>query len=233
MGSIEIIGIIDESYSFGEISVPSNANVLTTSIDNMNPINQLLFCLPIILCLLIPMIIKQKKYGLFNKEQRIKMKEENIKKYELNTVGKQALFGIKEYLKIIFLMMTIGFLTIPIHEMVHAISGAIFGADMKVGFIPQMLIAVAITSSKLTKVQYLVLLLTPIIILGILPAITILLNYPKSIKNAKAAWLALFLCFGVVLSAGPDLISTYNIIKNVPNGAIMQQTDDDMYWYMN
>ena len=120
MGSIEIIGIIDESYSFGEISVPSNANVLTTSIDNMNPINQLLFCLPIILCLLIPMIIKQKKYGLFNKEQRIKMKEENIKKYELNTVGKQALFGIKEYFKIIFLMMTIGFLTIPIHEMVHA-----------------------------------------------------------------------------------------------------------------
>lgn len=49
MGNIEIIGIIDDSYSFGEISVPNNANVLKISVDNMNPINQLLFCLPRVL----------------------------------------------------------------------------------------------------------------------------------------------------------------------------------------
>ena len=81
--------------------------------------------------------------------------------------------------------MIVGLLSMPIHEIFHAIAGAIFGADMKVGFIYQMFAAVAITSSKLSKMQYLILLLTPVTVLGIIPAILILLNYPKKIKNAK------------------------------------------------
>ena len=34
------------------------------------------------------------------------------------------------------------------------------------------------------------------------------------------------------MTTGPDLISSFNIIKNVPNGAVMQQTDNNMFWYM-
>ena len=103
---------------------------------------------------------------------------------------------------------------------------------MKVGFIYQMFAAVAITSSKLSKMQYLILLLTPVTVLGIIPAILILLNYPKKIKNAKLAWIALTACIIFIMTTGPDLISSFNIIKNVPNGAVMQQTDNNMFWYM-
>lgn len=232
MGKIEMIGIIDDSYSFGQVNVPDDANVLKADIDNLNPINQLFFWLPIILCLLIPMIIKQRKYGLFNKEEQIKIKEENIKRYKLDTTGKKVGFVIKEYLKIVVILMIVSLLSMPIHEIFHAIAGAIFGADMKVGFIYQMFAAVAITSSKLSKMQYLILLLTPVTILGIIPAILILLNYPKKIKNAKLAWIALTACIIFIMTTGPDLISSFNIIKNVPNGAVMQQTDNNMFWYM-
>jgi len=222
-----------DNFSFGEVNVPENANILESSMEVLNPLNMLLFAVPIVLIILIPFIIKQRKFGLLNKEYRNKMQKEEIEKHNLNTVGKQAAFGIKRFL-LIFLLFFIfmSIIVTPLHEFLHAIPGAFFGADMKVGFMPQNLIAVAMTSSPLTKLQFLIVGITPIIVLGIIPAIVIAIGYPKKIKNPKISWILMCMCISMILSAGPDLVCTYNIMTNVPNGAIIQQTDNETYWYM-
>jgi len=213
--------------------VPENACILESSLDTLNPINMLIFALPIILIILIPFIIKQRKFGFLNKEFRNKMQKEEIEKNNLNTVGKQVGFAMKRAL-LIFVSLTLVFMliVIPLHEFLHAIPGALFGADMKVGFMPQNLVAVAMTSTPLTKLQFLIVGITPILLLGIIPAIAIAIGYPKKIKSPIISWILMCMCISMILSAGPDLVCTYNIMTNVPNGAIIQQTDDDTYWYM-
>ncbi len=230
MGNIEFIGVIDDNFTLGEIDVPDNANILT-GVDNLNPINWLIFTLQIILILAVILIIKQKKYGILNKECRKKMQEENIEKYKLNTMGKKVLFGLKTFIKLYITYMIFFFVIMIIHEFLHALVGAICGGNMRVGIMYPG--AVTVTDTALTKFQYLIILLTPMITLGILPAIIILLSYPKKIKKHFVVWFITFLCIGTILSAAPDLISTYNICKQVPNGAIMQETDEYIYWYNN
>ena len=201
--------------------------------DTLNPLNMLLFALPIILMILIPFIIKQRKFGILNKECRNKMQKEEIEQYNLNTVGKQVAFGLKRFLLIFLLFFIVmSIIVIPLHEFLHAIPGALFGADMKVGLMPQNLIAVALTSTPLTKLQFLIVGITPILLLGIIPAIVIAMGYPKKIKSPKISWILMCMCISMILSAGPDLVCTYNIMTNVPNGAIIQQTDNETYWYM-
>ena len=229
MGNIEFLGIIDENYSLGEVIVPDNANVVLEKVDSFNPLYEILFCLPIILLILIPTIIKHRKYGILNKEVQNEMKE----KVGLKTTKEKVKFFLKNYIKIFIIYLLIFFfIMLPLHEYMHAFVGAIFGANMKVGIIPEMAIAVTMTSSPLTKLQFVLFLITPMIIMGIFPAIIILLNYPKKIKNHFLAWFLTFLCLGSILSASADLISTYNICKSVPNGAIIQSTDENTYWYM-
>jgi len=201
--------------------------------DNLNPLNIILFALPIILIVLIIFIIKQRKFGMLNKEIRNKIQKENIEKYNLNTVGKQVTWGIKRgFLTCISFIMIMFLIITPLHEFLHAIPGILFGADMKVGFMPQEFLAVAMTSSPLTKLQYLIILITPVLVLGIIPAIAIALGYPKKIKSPIMSWFIMFMCLSMILSAGPDLVSIYNISTQVSNGAIMQADDNNMYWYM-
>lgn len=233
MGNIEIVGIINENFSFGEVNVPTNANTLEFSIDNMNPINQILICIPVLILILIPFIIKQRKYGLLNKDYRNKMQKELIGKNNLNTIGKQVRFVlIRIFGMMIIMNIVLWVIVLPIHELIHAIPGALQGANMKIGFIPQMLTFIAITSTPLSKLQYLIMLIMPAIVLGIIPAIIIIINFPKKIKNAVKAWIAMMICVMAIMTTGADIISTYNIITNVPDGAIIQQTDDNIYWYI-
>ena len=233
MGKIQIVGIIDDSFSFGNTVLSSKSVILENIVDNMNILNQFLFCLPIILLILIPFILKQKKYGMFNREYREKAQREFIKKNNLDTVGKQVIFVMKRYILIVFLFLFLFyFIVTPIHELIHAVTGALFGAEMKVGFIPQMLVTVAITGTPLSKLQYLLILCMPVILIGIIPAVIVLIKFPKKIKNATKVSILIIFFLAIIVSAGADLISIYNMIKQVPNGAMMQQTDNGMYWYM-
>ena len=88
MGSIEFLGIINSNFSLGQVNLPNNANVMQ-GIDNTDSLYMFLFCLPILICILIPTILKHKKNGLLNKECMNEIKKENIEKYGLDTKGKK------------------------------------------------------------------------------------------------------------------------------------------------
>lgn len=81
MGSIEFLGFLDDSFTFGDVPIPQNANKFIGTFENFNVMNWLLFSLPIISIFVIIGIIKQKKYGILNKEIRKKQQEENINKF--------------------------------------------------------------------------------------------------------------------------------------------------------
>ena len=231
MGSIEFLGILDESFSFGYIDVPNDAHKFIGTFDNFNLINWLLFSLPIILVFVIIAINKHKKYGVLNEENKKKWKEDSISKYNLDSKKKIVFFGMKRFFKafIMFYILAIGIMAI--HELLHALVGYFFGADMKVAIIPGG--AVAITSTALTRTQYLIMLLVPVIVLGIIPSILLAIFYNEeratSFKNSFIAWFCLCLFCGMIFSASPDIISTYNVLKEIPQDAIMRQTDDNMY----
>ena len=232
MGSIEFIGNM-KNYSLGQISIPQNAKIFE-GIDNFNPINWLIFGIPIIILLFIPMIYKQKKYGILNKEIRKKLSEENIIKYKLNDSKRKISFALK-YFIIIFAMIMIGSCAIGIilHEFLHAFVGFLFGADMKVGYIPSIGIWCALTDSPMTKFQCICYLLSPILLLGIIPAIMVLLYYPKKIKNHLKAWILFLFFISIISTAFPDIVAAYNIYKNVPHNGIIISDNDNSYWYIS
>ena len=231
MGKIEFIGNM-ENFSFGYVNIPQNTKILD-GLDNLNPINWIIFGLPIILLLLIKMIYKQRIYGILNKEIRKKWFEEKIKKYKLNNSKRQVKYAFKQL--IIFSgIVLIGSLLIGtfVHEFLHAFVGFLFGADMKVGYIPSLGIWCALTESPMTKFQCLCYVLAPILLLGIVPAIIVLFNYPKKIKNHLKAWVLFLLFVSIMSTAFPDIIATYNICKNVPHNAIIVNDDNNSYWYI-
>jgi len=121
-----------------------------------------------------------------------------------------------------------------VHELLHAIIGFIFGGNMKIGIIPGG--AVTITDTPMTKIQYLIMLLSPVILIGIIPSIILAIKYPSktntSFKTALISWFYMCMFLGMIFSASPDLISTYNVCNIIPNGAIMKQTNEGMIWYM-
>jgi len=231
MGNIEFIGNM-ENFSFGQVDIPQNATIIE-GLDNLSPINGIIFGFPIVLLLLIPMIYKQRKYGILNKEIRRELSDENIKKHELNDEKKKVKFVFKHFINIFSIVM-IGSLLIGtlVHEYLHAFVGFLFGADMKVGYISFCGIWCALTESPMTKIQCLCYVLTPILLLGIIPAIIVLFNYPKKIKNHLKAWVLLLLFISIISTAFPDIIATYNICKNVPNNAIIINDDNNSYWYI-
>ena len=234
MGSIEFLGLLDDSFTFGNVNIPENANIFMGTFENFNVLNWILFSMPIILIFVIIGIIKQRKYGILNREIRNKHKEEIINKYKLNTSKKQMLFAIKQFFKVFITFYIIAIVIMIIHELLHAFVGMLLGGDMKVAIIPGG--AVTITSSAMTRTQYLFILLIPVIIMGIIPSIILALIYPKKIgnsfKKSFITWFFMIAFASMIFSASPDIISTYNIFKEVPKGAIMQQNDENMYWYM-
>ena len=231
MGRIEFLGLLDENFSFGKIDVPNNAHAFVGKFDNFNILNWILFSLPIILVFILIAVNKHKKYGVLNKE---KWKEESIAKYNLDTQKRKILFGIKRFFKAYFLFFALSILIMVVHEFLHAFVGMCFGADMKVAIIPGG--AIAITSTALTRTQYLIMLLTPVILLGIIPSILLAILYNReratSFKNSFVAWFCMCLLCGMIFSASPDIISTYNVLNEIPKDAIMRQTDENMYWYI-
>ena len=234
MGSIEFLGFLDDSFTFGDVPIPQNANKFIGTFENFNVMNWLLFSLPIISIFVIIGIIKQKKYGILNKEIRKKQQEENINKFNLSTHKKQMLFALKQFFKTFITFYIIAIIIMIIHELLHAFVGMLCGGDMKVAIIPGG--AVTITSSAMTRTQYLFMLLTPVVTMGIIPSIVLAIVYPKKVgktfKKSFITWFSMLAFLSMIFSASPDIISTYNILKKVPKGAIMQQNDENMYWYM-
>lgn len=120
MGKIEFIGILKD-FILPEREIIEESHILE-GLDNMNPMNWLIFALPIVIIILIINIIKQKKYGMLNKEIRNQMINENIKKYNLNTPKRKVLFRLKGFAIIFIGVIIFFYLFLLIHELLHGIS---------------------------------------------------------------------------------------------------------------
>ena len=102
---------------------------------------------------------------------------------------------------------------------------------MKFGIDLQMFAGFAYTEEPMTKIQFLIMSLTPIIILGIIPLIILFITYPKKEKSFKKGLMYWILtCFTgcIIMSSCPDIIQSFNVIKNIPSNAVMEND----YWYI-
>ena len=235
MGNIEFVGIINDFFGTEMeikegMSIPSeNAHFINEEewIDMSSPLNWLIISIPIFAIILITMLIKQRKNGLLNKEVKNEYKE----KYKEKSKGEIVKIAIKRFFIVFILFVVAGLIIMPIHELIHCIAGALFGLDMKFGIDPQTFIGFAFTEDPLTKVQYLVMSLSPLVILGIIPLLILFIKYPKekmSFKKALKYWILTCFIGTMFMSCAPDMIESFNFIKNIPNGAIVE----DNYWYI-
>ena len=234
MGSIEFVGIVNDVFNTElnvdeRTEVPENARFIDEKnwIDMSNPVNWLVLSVPIFIIILVIMAFKQKKNGILNKEVREEYRREN----KIKGKKKKILFGLKGFFIIFIGFWIAALLVIPIHELLHCIAGALFGLNMKFGIDPQTFIGFAYTRDPMSKTQFLVMSLTPLVILGIIPLIIIFTKYPKEkmkFKRALVYWILTCFFATMIMSCSPDMIQSFNFIKNIPNNAVV--VDD--YWYI-
>lgn len=234
MGKIEFVGIVNDFFNVdietkSTMEMPENAHYIEEEdwIDMSNTLNWVIIGVPIFIVILLAMALKQRKNGILNKELSNEFKEKTKKEME----GKVLKTIIKRFLMIFVPFCILGILITPIHEMIHCIAGALAGLNMKFGIDPQTFIGFAYTEDPFTKAQFLVMSLAPLIILGIIPLIVLFIKYPKGKmtyeKGLKYWILTCFVGF-LIISSVADAIQSYNMIKNIPNNAIVNEN----YWYI-
>ena len=235
MGKIEFVGIINDFFNTemeveGRTSIPpENAYFINEEnwIDMSNPLNEAIIAIPIFVIILITMLIKQRKNGILNKEVKSEYKEA----HKIENKKEKVKFAIKQFFIVFTIFIAAALIIVPIHELIHCIAGALFGLDMKFGIDPQTFIGFAYTEDPLTKVQFLVMSLAPLVILGIIPLIILFIKYPKekmSYKRALKYWILTCFIGSMFMSCTPDMIESFNFIKNIPNNAVVEEN----YWYI-
>lgn len=126
----------------------------------------------------------------------------------------------------LFIGVIIGFFLIIIHELLHAI-GFPKNAKVYIGIMPKSLIAVALSSSSVKRNRYIFLSILPII-LGIIPLIIFCFT-SSNLKEING------LMFGMAImgmvSVYPDIYNIFNILKNVPKNAIIQNNKNETYYF--
>ena len=218
-----------ELESNTNIIIPENAHFIEEEkwIDMSNQLNWLIVGIPIFMVILGIMLLKQRKNGILNKSIR----KEYIENNKMIDNRKKVIMALKGFFLIILIFSAVSVLIIPIHEILHCIAGALVGLNMKFGIDPQSFLAFAYTDDALTKIQFLVMSLTPLVILVIIPLIIIFAKYPKERVNyTKGLKYWILTCFigTIILTCCPDIIQSFNFIKNIPNGAIVEEN----YWYI-
>lgn len=234
MGKIEFVGIINdflntEIETEESIVIPENAHFIEDEnwVDMSNPLNWNIVSMPIFLIILIIMFLKQRKNGIFNKV----IKNEYVEKNKITDKRKMVLTTLKRFLLIMFIFIFATILIAPFHELLHCITGSLVGLDMKFGIDPQSFIAFAYTEDSLTKMHFLVMSLTPLVILGIIPLIVLFIKYPKEKMDYKKGlkyWILTCFIGAMIMSCSPDIIQSYNYIKRIPSNAIVKED----YWYI-
>ena len=235
MGNIEFVGIInnffdEEAETKESIEIPENAHFIEDEnwIDMVNPLNWFIIGVPIFAIILFIMAFKQRKNGIFNKEVRKEYSEKNKitdKRKILTTILKKLFLFVLIFMLVLFIIVP------PIHEILHCIAGALVGLDMKFGIDPVSFMAFAYTENPSTKVQFLVMALAPLIILAIIPLIILFITYPKKEKNFRKGliyWILTCFIGCMIICSCPDIIQSFNVMKNIPSNAIMENN----YWYI-
>ncbi len=122
--------------------------------------------------------------------------------------------------------LLIGFLLIPVHEFLHAVCYP-KQAKVYVGICLKKVAAYAVSFYPIRKSRYIVMSLSPML-LGILPLIVFCI--------CPLQWKALLtICvapaFMGMISPSPDYMDVIAIIRQVPNGAYIQASNEGLYWF--
>jgi len=127
------------------------------------------------------------------------------------------------YMPVSFL---IGFSLIPVHEFLHAICYP-KAATVYVGVCLKKLAAYALSSYPLSKCRYIFMSLVPMI-LGVIP-LGIFVICPLTYKALLTV--CVVPAFMGLISPSPDYMDVIAIIRQVPNGAKIQATNDGLFWF--
>lgn len=126
----------------------------------------------------------------------------------------------------LFIGVIIGLLLILLHELLHAIAFP-KDATVYIGIMPGSLTAVALSSSPVKRNRFLFLSILPII-LGLIPLVLFCFT-----SNAFKEFNGILFGMSIMgmTSIYPDLYNIYNILKEVPKGAIIQNNKNETYYY--
>lgn len=119
----------------------------------------------------------------------------------------------------------IGFLLMPVHELLHAVCFC-EGQTVYIGISLEKFAAFAVCHEKISRSRYIVMSLMPVL-LGIIPLAVFVIAPPSAVLSA--------ICIpaGIMgmLSPMPDYMDVHLVLKQVPKGAYVQSQNDGLYWF--
>lgn len=128
-------------------------------------------------------------------------------------------------LRFIPVSFLLGFAAMPLHEFLHAICYP-KGAVVYVGVCLKKVAAYAVSFYPIRKSRYIVMSLAPVL-LGIVPLVIFLLC---PVREKAVLTLCVVPAFMGLVSPSPDYMDVISIIRQVPNGALIQATNQGLYW---
>lgn len=122
--------------------------------------------------------------------------------------------------------VTIGFLLIFIHELLHAIAFP-KNATVFIGIMPRSFTAVALSSSPVKRNRFIFLSILPMI-LGVIPLVIFCFSN-NNLKELNG------ILFGTsimgMISVYPDIYNIFNVLKVVPKNATIQNNKNETYYF--
>ena len=119
----------------------------------------------------------------------------------------------------------IGFLLMPVHELLHAICYC-EGQTVYIGISLEKFAAFAVCHEKISRRRFIVMSLMPVL-LGIIPLAVFMIVPSSPILTA--------ICIpaGIMgmLSPMPDYMNVHMVYNQVPKGAYIQSQNDGLYWF--
>lgn len=218
-----MIKYVGENLTIAENLLPDGSIIITEGLNTFDIKWQIIFGLIVVLIMFIIAFINRKKIMSLLKEE-----QKSLKLEQKNKTNNQNILYAFKILAIIALVSFIPVILSPLHELLHAI---FYGGDVEIGFTDGYMVVNPLNT--MSKFRYLLAGLAPVLILSIIPFILVnILLYKNKIKIFKYLIIVLFsIC--MLSSTLPDLVCIYNISRYVPNGAILQQIDGEIYYYRN
>ena len=109
----------------------------------------------------------------------------------------------------LFIFLAAFIVLVVVHELIHGLTWGLFTEhhfkDIEFGFVKEYMTPYCACSCPLTKGKYIAGALMPLFILGIIPIAAAI---------AAGSWLLLWIGIVMVLSAGGDILLTFNILKH-------------------
>ncbi len=140
-------------------------------------------------------------------------------------IKREASDGFLFDLRFIPVSFLLGFALIPVHELLHAVCYP-KDATVYVGVCLKKVAAYAVSFYPISKGRYILMSLAPVL-LGIVPLIAFLVC---PIREKALLTLCIVPAFMGMISPAPDYMDVISIIRQVPNGALIQASNDGLYW---